>query len=125
MLEPGRRVVVAFAVSTVLFGIVGQQLDVGGHLGVGPDRQPASAVLADVAPVGVVPAATRSRTSLDGELSSASGSTKTLSGLLLILAVLVLVAAVHWWHLLRADHRLVVRLQTSSSASPRAPPAFA
>jgi hypothetical protein len=125
MLERGRRVVVAFAVLAVVFGVLVQGSDVGGRLGVERDRQRTSAVMVDAGPVGVVPAATRPRTSFDGELPSVADSMKSrMSGLVLVLSVLVLAVAVLWWRLGGPDRRLVVPLRRSSLPPLRAPPTF-
>jgi hypothetical protein len=124
MSNRGRRVVVAFAVLAVALGVVAQRPDVGNQLGVERDRQPVSTVIVDTGPVGVVPAATRTRTFLDGESLSPSGSTKIrLGGLVLFLAVLVL--AVCGWRVVRPDRRVAVPMRCSSLPALRAPPTFA
>jgi hypothetical protein len=121
----GRRLVVAFAVLVVLFGAVGQRPDSGGHAGPEPDGRPASSELVDAAPVGVVPAATRIRTSLDGEPVLLAGSAKTrVGGQVSAVVMLAVAAAVCWWSLRRPDRRLAAPLQRSSLAALRAPPAF-
>jgi hypothetical protein len=121
-----RRIAVVGAVVAVLYGLLLQQADTGRSDALNRLPRPASTVLAEAAPVGVMPAALRSRALVDAEVLLGSGSSKPLgSDNGLAATGLSIAAALMWWRLTRHDRRVAAPLQRSCMAPLRAPPACA
>jgi hypothetical protein len=123
----GRRygLLAAGVAAAVLVGVFVHGGLVGLDRGVEGGEQSAAAVVAEWAPVGVVPATLRTRMSADGDVVGAVPFLKgRLIGLAPTLVSGLAAAAVAWWCLSRPDRRLDVPLRCSSLAALRAPPAL-
>src|SRR5262245_9082088 len=124
MFAAGRRMAVVGAVVAVLCGFLLQRGDTGPSDVLTSGPHPASTVLAESAPVGVMPAAVRSRALVDAEALVVSGWSKPLrSEHGLAATSLSLAAAVMCWRLTRPHRRVAAPLQRFCMAPLRAPPA--